>query len=357
MSTPQNRRTTGTARPPVLLSVLEVGATDGTVPADRVVREIADLARVAEECGLHRFWVAEHHGSPDVVSSAPAVLVAHIAARTRRIRVGSGGVMLPNHAPYVVAEQFATLSALHPGRIDLGVGRSSSTAGTPAYRALLETALRRDPRATADFPALLDELTGFLNLPAPATPPPDSPALFLSPRVAAPAEVHVLGAGEGSARTAAQRSLPFVYGHHLGRSKCRPAAVERYRTAFDPGPHGARPYVIASLNVLCAESDDEAERLALHAASRTVRQRTGSAPDEPVPRARKEYLARGFLADQQVVHGGPATVAGAVDRVAGALGADEVMLVPFDLTGAERGRTLRMLTGRRAPAPASAAAR
>ncbi|MFJ9241987.1 MsnO8 family LLM class oxidoreductase [Streptomyces sp. NPDC101776] len=346
MSTAQIDTADG-ARPAALLSVLEVGATDGQLPAAQVVQEIADVARVSEDCGFHRFWVAEHHGSPDVVSSAPAVLIAHIAAVTRRIRVGSGGVMLPDHAPYVVAEQFATLAALHPGRIDLGLGRSSSTAGTPAYRAALETALRRDARATIEFPALIDELTGFLDPLRQDTP--DDPALFLSPRVTAPAEVHVLGASESSARIAAERSLPFVYGHHLGYSKCRPAAVERYRAAFVPGPSGARPYLIASLNVLCAGSDEEAERLAVRAARRTVRRRTGAAPEESLPPAREEFLAHRFLADQQVVHGGRDTVLKAVDQVAGALGADEIMLVPFDLTGTERARTLRSLTGRRAP--------
>ncbi|MEV5953915.1 MsnO8 family LLM class oxidoreductase [Streptomyces sp. NPDC051987] len=357
MNTPQSQDTAGRAVPSVPLSVLEVGATDGRLPAAQVVREIADVARVADECGYHRFWVAEHHGSPDVVSSAPAVLIAHLAARTRRIRVGSGGVMLPHHAPYVVAEQFATLSALYPGRIDLGVGRSSSTAGTPAYRALLEAALRRDARATVEFPALLDELTGFLGPSAPAAPLPDNPSLFLSPRVTAPAGVYVLGAGESSARIAAERSLPFVYGHHLGRSKCRPAAVERYRAAFSPGPHGARPYVIASLNVLCAENDAEAERLALRAAGHTVVRRTGAAAGQPLSPTREEFLARRFLADQQVVHGGRATVTTAVHQVAGALGADEIMLVPFDVTATGRGRTLRLLTGRRAPASAPVAVR
>lgn len=348
MSMPQSHPGADSAGPSVLLSVLEIGATDGQVPAAQVVREITDVARVSEECGFHRFWVAEHHGSPDLVSSAPAVLIAHVAAVTRRIRVGSGGVMLPNHAPYVVAEQFATLGALHPGRIDLGLGRSASTAGTGTYGALLKAALRRDDRATTEFPALIDELTGFLH---PLTPEdPDDPALFLSPRITEPPELHVLGAGEGSARTAAERSLPFVYGHHLGRSKCRPAAVERYREAFVPGPRGALPHVIASLNVLCAESDDEAERLALDAARRTARQRRGTAPDEVLPPAREEFLAHRFLEDQQVVHGARDTVVKAIDHVAATLDADEIMLVPIDLTGTERCRTLRMLTGRRAPA-------
>ncbi len=161
--------------------------------------------------------------------------------------------------------------------------------------------------------------------------------------------MHVLGAGEGSARTAAERSLPFVYGHHLGRSKCRPAAVERYRAAFVPGAHGARPHLIASLNVLCAGSDDEAERLALHAARVSVPAAHGAGPQPSPPSAREDFLARRFLEDQQVVHGDRDTVAKAVDHVAGILDADEIMVVPFDLTGDERRRTLRTLTGQQGP--------
>ncbi|MFI6339012.1 MsnO8 family LLM class oxidoreductase [Streptomyces sp. NPDC050535] len=358
MITPQIPVGAAGARPSVLLSVLELGATDRKQPAEEVVQQVVDIAQVSEECGFHRFWLAEHHASPDVLSSAPVVLIAHVAARTRHIRVGSGGVMLPNHAPYVVAEQFATLGALHPGRIDLGVGRSPSSAGTADHRRLLDAALRRDPRVTIEFPALIDELVGFMD-PAVRAPEPfrsESPALLLSPRVDAPAEVYVLGAGESAARTAAERSLPFVYGHHLGRSKCRPAAVERYRATFVSGPHDARPYVMASLNVLCAANDDEAERLALHAASHAVRHRTGTTPDESPAPVREEFLARRFLEDQQVVHGGRVKVIEGIERIVGVLDVDEIVLVPFDLTGTGRIRTLRMLAGRQAHAPAAVAA-
>ena len=334
------------ARPPVLLSVLELGAADGRLPAEQAVQEVTDVARAAEEGGYHRFWVAEHHASRDSVISAPVVLIAHVAAHTRHIRVGSGGVMLPNYAPYVVAEQFATLQALHPGRIDLGVGRSSG--GTSADSEVLEAALRRDPRAGLEFPALLDELVGHLDPTARA----QAPAPYLSPRVATPTEVYVLGTTENGARTAADRSLPFVYGQHLGRSKCRPAAVERYRATFVPGPRDARPYVITSVNVLCADSDEEAERLAVRTARYAVRHRGGTSPDEPPAPAREEFLVRRVLEEQQVIHGGRSTVLKGIERIASASGADEIMLVPFDLSGTGRSRTLRMVAGLRAPVPA-----
>ncbi|MER7645219.1 MsnO8 family LLM class oxidoreductase [Streptomyces sp. NPDC126522] len=356
MITPQMPVGADSARPAVLQSVLELGATDRQMPAEQAIREVVGVAQAAEECGFHRFWVAEHHASLDAVSSAPAVLIAHVAARTQRIHVGAGGVMLPNYAPYTVAEQFATLGALHPGRIDLGVGRSSG--GTGDHGKLLEAALRRDARAALEFPALIDELMGFLDPPTRAQTPiePERPTLHLSPRVASPTQVYVLGTSENGARTAAERSLPFVYGLHLGQSKCRPAAVERYRATFDPGPRGARPYVIASLNVLCAGSDDEAERLALYTARNAVRRRTVTALGESPDKAREEFLARKVLEDQQVVHGGRSTVMEGIERVAKTLGVDEIMLVPFDLTGTGRGRTLRMLTGRQAPTLAVASA-
>ncbi|MGW3312358.1 MsnO8 family LLM class oxidoreductase [Streptomyces sp. NPDC001073] len=356
MITPQIPVGADSARPAVLQSVLELGATNRQMPAEQAIREVVGVAQAAEECGFHRFWVAEHHASLDAVSSAPAVLIAHVAARTQRIHVGAGGVMLPNYAPYTVAEQFATLGALHPGRIDLGVGRSSG--GTGAHTTLLEAALRRDARAALEFPALIDELMGFLDPPTRAQTPiePERPTLHLSPRVTSPAQVYVLGTSENGARTAAERSLPFVYGLHLGQSKCRPAAVERYRATFDPGPRGARPYVIASLNVLCAGSDDEAEQLALHTACNAVRRRTVTALGEPPDKAREEFLTRKVLEDQQVVHGGRSTVMEGIERVAKALGVDEIMLVPYDLTGTGRGRTLRMLTGRQAPTLAVAPA-
>ena len=327
----------------VPLSVLDRGGHAPGTSGERAVLDLVDAARTADACGYHRFWVAEHHASPRTASSFPAVLIAHLATRTERIRVGSGGVMLPNHPPFTVAEQFATLQALHPGRIDLGLGRPPG-AVTPTHR-LLEAALRRDPAALHEFPAQLDELLGFLYHRGPDRN--RFHELPLAPRTATPPQVHLLGASENSARIAAERGLPLSYGHHLSRSVCRPEAVARYRSAFEPGPDDARPHLIVAVNAVCADTDEQAEALALRTAAERIGEDAGSAPAAPLSPARAEYLARKALAEYQVVHGSPATVAAGLEAVAARFGADEVMLVPYELTGTARCRTLRLTASAR----------
>ena len=334
---------------PFPISVLDLGGRLHDTSAERAVLDMVDAARTADACGYHRFWVAEHHASPKTASSFPAVLIAHLATQTKRIRLGSGGVMLPNHPPFTVAEQFATLQALHPGRIDLGVGRSTGGTTVTTMR-LLEAALRRDPAALSEFPAQLDELLGFLYHRGPDRN--RFHELPLAPRTATPPQVHLLGASEGSARIAAERGLPFAHGYHLGRSKCRPEAVARYRSAFEPGPDDARPHVLVSVNVVCADTDEQAETLALWTAGYRLDYPDGNAPTAPLPAARQEYLARKALKELQVVHGSPATVAAGLEAVAAELGADEVMLVPYELTGTARCRTLRLTASARQDRPA-----
>ncbi|MEU3985177.1 MsnO8 family LLM class oxidoreductase [Streptomyces sp. NPDC026672] len=344
-----------TARP-FPLSVLELGARPPGTAAEDALREVVETAVTADAYGCHRVWVAEHHSARRTAGGVPSVLIAHIAAATERIRVGSGGVMLPNHPPLTVAEQFATLQALHPGRIDLGLGRSVGGPATPD--GLLEAALRRDPRAAAEFPAQIDELLGFLYDRGPEHH--RFHALPLTPRAATPPEVHVLGASENSARIAAERGLPFAYGHHLGRSKCRPVAADRYRSAFRPAREDAAPYLVVAVNVVCAGTDEEAEELAL----RTSAQLAGP-PDRPVPEtvpstARERHLARRLLEENQVALGAPATVAAELASLADALGADEVMAVPYELNGPARRRTVRLTAGAldgRRPVHTSAARR
>lgn len=238
--------------------------------------------------------------------------------------------------PLVVAEQFAVLRALHGDRIDLGVGRASG--GTTFVKAE-ERALRRDSRARHDFPELVDELLGFQHHSW-----PDGHLyrdLEVSPRVSSPPVVYVLGTSENGARTAAERSLPFVYGYHLGLSKGRSEAVRRYRAEFSPGPRGARAYVIASVNVLCAETDDEAERLAHEVAVDEINRRHGEQPE-----VRVRNLASRTLDEAQLNYGDPDTVRAGIEQVAEQLGADELMLVPYDLMGAGRSRTLRLAAQR-----------
>ncbi|MFF3487972.1 MsnO8 family LLM class oxidoreductase [Streptomyces sp. NPDC002701] len=332
--------------PPVPRSVLELGGRLPETGAERSLQDMVDTAQTADAYGYARFWVAEHHSSHRTASGVPSVLIAHLAARTERIRVGSGGVMLPNHPPLTVAEQFATLQALYPGRIDLGLGRSLAGPVTPD--GLMEAALRRDPLGAAEFPERIDELLGFLLGRGPEQH--RFHALPLTPRPSSPPEVHVLGAGEGSARTAAERGLPFAYGHHLGRSKCRPAATARYRSAFRAARAGGRPYLVVAVNVVCAETDEEAEALALDASARLGGPHREAAADTTLSPDRALYVARRTLDENQVVHGAPAKVNAELDALAGRLGADELMLVPYELTGAARCRTLRLAaTARQTP--------
>ncbi|MFD4672437.1 MsnO8 family LLM class oxidoreductase [Lentzea sp. NPDC058450] len=310
------------------LSVLDLAVVGPGRTPEQSLRDVVEVARTAEQHGYHRFWVAEHHAAPATAGSSPAVLLAYIAAATTSLRVGSGGVMLPNHAPLVVAEQFAVLQALHNGRVDLGVGRSSG--GNTASTAL-DRALRRSPRATADFPELIDELARWLH--HSFAEDHEFAALPMSPRISAPPELFVLGASENGARIAAERGLPFVYGHHLGATKARPASVDRYRSAFQ----GETPYLIASVNVVCADTDELAEDEAMAVALSEVQRREGA----DVLETRLRHLAGQALDDAQVIRGGPETVMREIHALADRLGADEMMLVPFEHTGIGRSRTLR----------------
>ncbi|WP_103528185.1 LLM class flavin-dependent oxidoreductase, partial [Streptomyces sp. SM12] len=314
------------------LSVLDVAIVPPGGNARETLLDVVHVAQAAEQAGYRRFWVAEHHNSVRCAGSAPAVLMAHLAAVTEHIRIGSGGVMLTNHAPLVIAEQFAVLQTVHAGRIDLGVGRAT---GGNDHATLLDRALRRSPQSRAEFPELIDELAAFLHDEWPEGHP--FAPLKLSPLPPTPPQVFVLGSSENGGRTAAGRGLPFVFGGHLG-ARSRPAAVTRYRSEFTPGPHGPdRPYVIASVSVLCARTDEEAERLAFETTAARVRETTPG----PLSEARERYLVRQNIEEAQLIHGSPATVAAAVERLAATWQADEMMVVPYDLTG--EGRVLGFL--------------
>ncbi|MEV4318199.1 MsnO8 family LLM class oxidoreductase [Actinocrispum sp. NPDC049592] len=311
------------------LSVLDLAVIGPDGSASQALRDVVAVARTAEEYGYHRFWVAEHHAAPNTAGSSPAVLLAYIAGRTRTLRIGSGGVMLPNHSPLVVAEQFTTLQALHDGRVDLGVGRS---AGGNTASSVLHRALHRHPQAMAEFPHLIDEVIGFLHHSWPAGHRFET--LEMSPRIPTPPGLFVLGASENGARIAAERGLPFVYGHHLGRGKARPAAIDVYRREF----RGEHPYLIASANILCAETDELAARQAMAIALAEI-QRHDPTATEP----RQRYLAAQALADSHLIHGDPTTTLTAIHHLADSLTADEIMLVPYNRTGPARATTLRLL--------------
>lgn len=208
------------------------------------------LARAAEHHGFRRVWYAEHHNMTSVASSSPAVLIAHVAAHTTHIRLGAGGVMLPNHAPLTIAEQFGTLASLHPGRIDLAVGRA------PGSDQVTMRALRRDHRAADTFPQDVLELQGYLNGASRV------PGVRAVPGAGSNVPITVLGSSLYGAQLAAALGLPFGFASHFAPAHLLDA-VALYRREFQPSAHLDAPYVMAAINVIAADDDDEAhEQLA-----------------------------------------------------------------------------------------------
>ena len=232
------------------LSLLDLAIVRRGQPIAEALQESVVLAQDADRFGcFERLWFAEHHNMPSIASAATSVLIAHIAARTERIRVGAGGIMLPNHSPLVIAEQFGTLAELHPGRIDLGLGRAPGTD----QRTLL--ALRRDARASDHFPADIRELQGYLG---------DATlieGINATPGRGTHVPLYVLGSSLYGAQLAAAFGLPYAFASHFAPDALE-QAVAVYRQQFQPSPQLAEPYVIAALNVIAADSLGEAESLA-----------------------------------------------------------------------------------------------
>ncbi len=214
----------------------------------QTMAETLERARHAEKLGFHRYWLVEHHNTPSVAGAATAVVMAHVAAGTRTIRVGAGGIMLPNHAPLMVAEQFGTLAALHPGRIDLGLGR-----GIPCDAATLQ-ALRRMPNDMAEFPRDVQELLFFLR---PSVPGQKVRAI---PGEGTDVPVWILGSSLGGAQLAASLGLPFAFASHFAPDQLD-VALAAYRGRFMPSPALQRPQVMLSLSVVAADSEAQARLL------------------------------------------------------------------------------------------------
>ncbi|WP_342526188.1 LLM class flavin-dependent oxidoreductase [Chryseomicrobium sp. FSL W7-1435] len=208
------------------------------------------LVQQAEKLGYHRYWVAEHHNMQGVASSATSVLIGYLAGHTSTIRVGAGGIMLPNHAPYIIAEQFGTLDAMYPGRIDLGLGRA------PGTDMMTARALRRDHQGADDFPELVNELLHYMS-------PVDEerlPAVMAVPGADANVPVWLLGSSTYSARLAAQLGLPFAFASHFAPDQLM-QALELYHRNFRPSSYLQEPYAMAAVNIVAAETDEEAEGL------------------------------------------------------------------------------------------------
>ena len=229
-------------------SVLDLSPIIEGGDARRALLETTELAKAAERLGYTRFWLAEHHNMPGIASAATAVALAHVAAATETIRVGSGGVMLPNHAPMVIAEQFGTLEALHPGRIDLGLGRAPGTDGETAR------ALRRYFEAADQFPRDVTELQGFL------ADPVDGQRVTAWPGAGSKVPIWLLGSSLFSAELAAHLGLPFAFASHFAPELLLPA-LATYREGFRPSRQLDRPYAMAAFNVFAADTDAEAARL------------------------------------------------------------------------------------------------
>jgi luciferase family oxidoreductase group 1 len=333
--------------PGVPLSVLDLApVTAGSTPGD-ALRATLELARTVEGLGFTRFWVAEHHSMPGVASSSPPVLIGAIAAATTRIRVGSGGVMLPNHAPLVVAEQFGTLSALYPGRIDLGLGRAPGTDQNTAR------ALRRStaPLSDDDFPQQLGELVGFFRGGFPEGHPYRS--ITAVPGLGDGPPIWLLGSSGYSAQLAGMLGLPFAFAHHFMAQNTLPA-LEIYRSSFRPSEVLSAPYAMVAAQVIVADTDARAQELARPLALSFLMLRRGTPVALPTvaqatayPWTDEEELAvRSRLAGQAV--GSEQTVRRQLAELLTATRADELMVtttVPEPAARLHSMRALRSLFG------------
>jgi luciferase family oxidoreductase group 1 len=254
----------------VPFSVLDLAPVTSDVAA--ALRNTLELARHVERLGYQRFWLAEHHGMPGIASAATSVVIAHVAAGTERIRVGAGGIMLPNHAPLLIAEQFGTLAALHPGRIDLGVGRA------PGTDQVTLRALRRDPGDADRFP---DDVLELLGLFRPAQPGQTVRAV---PGAGELVPVWILGSSLFGAQLAAEIGLPYAFASHFAPAALL-SAIALYRARFRPSKYLAEPYVMLGVNAIVAEQDDEALLLATSLKQAFVNLRRGQLGLLPAPDA------------------------------------------------------------------------
>jgi luciferase family oxidoreductase group 1 len=278
-----------------------------------------ELARLAERLGYLRLWVAEHHNMPGIASSSPAVLIAHLAASTSTLRIGAGGVMLPNHASLVVAEQFGMLEALHPGRIDLGIGRAPGTDPITA------AALRRGPTSAGadEFPEQLSDLLAFFD--------GTHPDITAVPGRGYQPALWMLGSSDFSAQVAGALGLPFSFAHHFAAANTVPA-VAAYRSSFRPSDVLERPYVMLGVPVIAAETVERARWLAGPSALSFVRLRQGRPTPLPTPEEAAEYVftpsERELLRSwtSPLIAGDPETVRAGLDQLAAETGADELMI-------------------------------
>ena len=321
----------------VPLSVLDLSPITEGGSAGEALRNSLDLARHVEALGYRRYWMAEHHNLPGIASAATAVALAHIAAGTERITIGAGGVMLPNHAPLVIAEQFGTLAALHPGRVELGLGRA------PGSDQVTARAMRRNLLADVDqFPQDVIELMGYFQ------PSEPGQAVEAVPGAGLQVPIWILGSSTFGGQLAAILGLPFAFASHFA-PRMMQHAIMLYRERFTPSAQLAAPNLMLGVAVVAAESDEEARFLYSSLQQSTLNNRTGRRGRVPPPvedfDARLDPYARAILADSQAcaIVGGPDTVRQGLEDFIQLTGADELMITANIFDHAKRKRSFEIV--------------
>jgi luciferase family oxidoreductase group 1 len=321
-----------------LLSILDLAPiVEGATPGD-ALRNSLDLARHAERLGYTRYWVAEHHNMRGIASAATSVVIGHLAGGTSKIRVGAGGIMLPNHSPLVIAEQFGTLEALYPGRIDLGLGRA------PGTDQLTVRALRRDYSSAEEFPQDVLELQALLG------PIQEGQKIVAVPGADSRVPLWILGSSLYGAQLAAMLGLPYAFASHFAPNDLLPA-MQMYRSGFKPSAQQATPYAMAGLHVVAADTDAEAKRLfttVQQQFTNMVRNRRGKMlpPIDDIETywtPQEKAAASGML--RYAVVGGPETLRRGLEEFLALTGVDEVMVVSAIHDHAARKRSYELLAG------------
>jgi luciferase family oxidoreductase group 1 len=319
------------------LSVLDLSPVPEGSTTGQALRNSIDLARHVETLGFRRYWMAEHHNMPGIASAATSVALAHVAEATSTIRVGAGGIMLPNHAPLLIAEQFGTLAALHPHRVDLGLGRA------PGSDQVAARAMRRNLHSDADqFPSDVVELLGYFRPTEPGQP------LQAVPGAGEDVAVWILGSSTFGAQLAAHLGLPYAFASHFAPEQMHDA-VAIYRERFRPSERLAKPYVMLGVNVFAADTDAEARRLftSLQQAFLNLRRgRPGKLPppvddlESGLDRYGKAMLANALRCS---VVGGPETIRNGIEHFVASTGADELMVTAQIFDHAARKRSFEIL--------------
>ncbi len=318
------------------LSILELARVTQEVDARGALDNARDLAAHAENWGYRRIWVAEHHNMPGIASAATSIVIAHIAAGSKRIRVGAGGIMLPNHAPYVIAEQFGTLERLFPGRVDLGLGRA------PGTDQLTLQALRRTPDAAGSFPQDVLELQAFL---APAGP---AQRIRAVPAAGTQVPLWILGSSTFGAMLAAELGLPYAFASHFAPDLLLPA-LDIYRSRFKPSEQLASPYAMVGVNIVAADSDDEARRLATtqQMSFTNIFRGNRGLSQPPIDDIETYWLpaekAQAMRMLARSIVGSPRTVGAGVRALVAETGADELMIVSDVYDHAARLRSFELI--------------